>query len=208
MINEYIKVTDRAEFARIIKKARKLLIGFFSVDRDDEGHNARGLIHLPAKAAIEAVMRGSYDGFAWETDDKGTAWLRDYLAPREVRMARKIDLLVRSKGRDVALLSQIMVGVHNADFRKEVIERIARRDAEIAALSATLDHYADTLSRSEAPGCVPQQTPPQLPAREGGVTGEAGLVIEHGTAGPRDKAVIERNHDIIPDGPTEIYSAA
>jgi hypothetical protein len=146
----YKHITDRAEFARSIKAAGHLTISIWSEDRNDEGQYASCSIHLPVKVAVADVMRGAYDGFEWNVDaEDGTAWLRHRHAPREVRLARRIDLLTRQNAHDAKLVEGVKD--NNADWVRGVHERIARSKAELTTLRARAVVTAVNAGETPAP---------------------------------------------------------
>jgi hypothetical protein len=132
MKSNYKPIADRMEFVRAIRKARGLTFAITSTNRKEDGTTSVATVDLPARQAISRAMLGFFDDFTWHANSHKTeVWVRDYLAPAEVRFARRIDTLQRRNISDQKI-------VRGASDVSSILARIAGRNAEIFGLRAKL----------------------------------------------------------------------
>lgn len=136
-------VLDRAEFARIIRKARKVGITVFPsspYDRDIVRGCAPACftVNVPSQQAIEKLNVGEFDAHVWEVDQYGPS-ISWEVAPAWIQIARRREFVASRIARNESRLAMAIRGDRIDVMVREASEgQLARDRAEIPTLDAKL----------------------------------------------------------------------
>ncbi|EIP99477.1 hypothetical protein OpiT1DRAFT_03995 [Opitutaceae bacterium TAV1] len=142
MENGYKEITDRAEFARLIKNNGELLVFSFATDcKTDELVCCR--TPVPAAKAAKMLTEGAYDNFAWRIAGDGSAQTGYEAASLSLRLQRKAECLQR----DVARWEEAIAVQHayrhrgvlpDSDHLARLQQWLAKAQADLADIRSRL----------------------------------------------------------------------
>lgn len=102
-------VIDRAEFARLIRKAGHLRVTLFIEDRRTVAkcQDSLASFNVPAKQAVEKLSLFDFDAFEWNVKADGTPGIWHYAASMRLQLQRRLEKLLKRQEDHTAVIARV-----------------------------------------------------------------------------------------------------